>query len=391
MRGRGAPQLAGLVPAPLAVLALFTVLALFAAAAVAPAPAPASSVTPAVTPAGTWKLSSGRVYRWVALPGGVFEEQSMTSHTLAKSSCTLAAGTAVFRYKPVGGGVFAVYARRWTDACVASWEGEPKELLKIAVGSGRLKLSCDRAYTKACYSYTRVAAKPAPVRASTPAGTWKRDTGGTYRWVKRGSTWEETTLTSYTATGTKCRVAAGTLVYRYVPAGKGAYREQRRTWTKACRTGWKAGELLRLTPDASWLMHVQAADAADVWAGYARPGATPLPPSAGSPLGTWRIVAGRLYQWVAFGSGGFDELSLTPQRTDKGNCLIPRGTAVSRYTPLGGGVYDVSYRYWSDNCKTIAWDPPEERIKLVVRGNRLLFSCDRSYGELCWVGARVSG
>ena len=47
---------------------------------------------------------------------------------------------------------------------------------------------------------------------------------------------------------------------------------------------------------ASWLTLVSAADVSDVWCSS----------------------AGRLYQWVAF----------------------------------GGGVYDVSYRYWGDNCAT---------------------------------------
>lgn len=395
--GRGAAKLTVPAAAPLAALAVMLALGVVAAVAPAPAAVPPAAAAPAPaasTPVGLWKLPTGRVYRWVALPGGAFEEQSMTAHKLSKTQCLLTAGTAVFRYKPVAGGVYAVTARHWSDACAAGWAAEPKELIKLAASATRLQLSCGGAYTKVCFSYARVAAqpgpaKPAPTGAPTLAGTWKGDNGRTYRWVKRGTTWEETTLTPYTASGTQCRVAAGTLVYRYVVAAKGAYRTQQRTWTKACATGWKAAELLLFTLDASWLTLAYATDASDVWVSYARPGATPLPPSAGSPLGTWVIAAGQLYRWVAFGSGGFDELSLTRHRTSKGTCLIPRGASVRRYTPVAGGSYDVSYRYWSANCATSGWDPPEERVKLVVRGNRLLGSCSRSYGELCWVGRRV--
>lgn len=145
------------------------------------------------SPIGTWKAETGRMYRWTALPGGGFAEYSMTSHRTSKYHCLVRVNTLVYKYHPLGNGIYREDEFQWDKNCATSW-APGYETIKIVVTPTRMTHSCDKQYTKVCFSYTRAATDTvAPVvQALVSTGTAGGTTSLRYTVSDNsGKTWDE--------------------------------------------------------------------------------------------------------------------------------------------------------------------------------------------------------
>ena len=127
------------------------VLVLTAVVAAACATAAAAS-TP--SPIGVWKGQNQRIYKWIPYQGNGFEEHAMTSHRTSTNKCLVHVNEPVYRYLPVAGGHYKVTAKIWHAKC--NWDWEYESTITITVTPSRMTLSCDKQWTKACFTYTRV-------------------------------------------------------------------------------------------------------------------------------------------------------------------------------------------------------------------------------------------
>lgn len=147
----------------------------------------------ASSPVGMWKMTqNGRYYQWVAMPGGGFEERSMTVHRTATNKCLVPMNEPVYRYAPVGGGIYRMTGQFWRSDCTKHWEYE--STVKVVATSARLTLSCDKNYVKVCYSYTRAKTDVTPpvVHALPSHGQVGGDTVLRYTVSDNsGKTWDE--------------------------------------------------------------------------------------------------------------------------------------------------------------------------------------------------------
>jgi hypothetical protein len=118
-------------------------------------PAAASS-----TPVGLWRVSTGTVYRWVAITGG-YEEEFASSHTLGQS-CPAYAGDTVGRFYATGGDLYRAVRQVWRGVCVRWRCGrctrhlEPVGVVRIVVAGDRMTVSCPNKPGQVCETYTRV-------------------------------------------------------------------------------------------------------------------------------------------------------------------------------------------------------------------------------------------
>lgn len=148
------------------------------------------------SPIGTWKAENNRIYLWKALPDGGFSEYSMTAHKTKKYHCLVKKSTNVYRYHPLGNGIYREDEFQWDKKCATSW-ALGYETLKIVVTPTRMTHSCNKKYTEVCFTYTRKATDTvAPVvQALLSTGTVGGTTSLKYT-VKdsSGKTWEELTL-----------------------------------------------------------------------------------------------------------------------------------------------------------------------------------------------------
>ncbi len=119
------------------------------------APSAASS-----TSVGLWRVSTGTVYRWVAITGG-YEEEFAGSHTLAQS-CPAYAGDTVGRFYRTGGDLYRAVREVWRGVCVRWRCGrctrhlEPVGVVRIVVVGGLMTVSCPNKPGQVCETYTRV-------------------------------------------------------------------------------------------------------------------------------------------------------------------------------------------------------------------------------------------
>lgn len=146
------------------------------------------------SPLGLWKGQNDYTYRFVALAHGGYEEISLTRHRTSVNHCTIEPGTAVYRYHPLGGGVYSVDAFLWRKDCTTHWV-KADEQRRLTVEAARMTLSCDRDYARVCFSYRRLDASRPVVRALESTGK----AGGltVLRYVvydDSGRTWEDLTL-----------------------------------------------------------------------------------------------------------------------------------------------------------------------------------------------------
>jgi hypothetical protein len=121
----------------------------------------ASTAHGSVSPVGLWKAENGRTYRWAMLPGGVYGEYAMTSHRTSSHRCLVRPNTLVYRYHPLGAGRFAVDSFRWEAGCVTHWSLRD-ETIRITFTSKRMTESCDKQYSKVCWTYARAGDVRAP-------------------------------------------------------------------------------------------------------------------------------------------------------------------------------------------------------------------------------------
>ncbi len=147
------------------------------------------------SPIGLWKAETNRMYLWKALPGGGFVEYSLTKHKTSTGKCVINVNTNVYRYHPLGNGTYREDEFEWDNNCAPSWV-PGVATIKIVATPTRMTLSCDKKYTKVCFSYTRAADTVAPVvQALVSTGTVGGTTSLHYT-VKdaSGKTWEELTV-----------------------------------------------------------------------------------------------------------------------------------------------------------------------------------------------------
>lgn len=131
----------------------------------------AGAAAAALSPVGLWKAENGRSYRWAALPGGGYGEYAMTTHRTSKNRCLVKPNTLVYRYHPLGGGLFRMDSFIWNKDCSTHWSLSD-ETLKITVTATRMTHSCDKQYAKVCWTYTRARDMQTPkVQALSSEGT----------------------------------------------------------------------------------------------------------------------------------------------------------------------------------------------------------------------------
>lgn len=147
------------------------------------------------SPIGTWKAENERTYRWTALPGGGFNEYVMTSHRTSTNHCLVKANTLVYKYHPLGHGLYREDEFQWDKKCATSW-ALGHATIRIVVTPTRMTHSCDKQYTKICFTYTRTADTVAPVvQALASTGTAGGTTSLRYTVSDNsGKTWEEIDL-----------------------------------------------------------------------------------------------------------------------------------------------------------------------------------------------------
>jgi len=190
------------------VLVLLPALAAVAAGAALAAP----------SPLGVWKAQNHRIYRWIPYQGG-YEELALTAHRTPKNNCAVHVNEPVYRYTRIAGGHYRVTAKIWHKSC--SWDWEYDQTIAIAVAPTRMTLSCDKEWTKICWTYTRTNADTqAPVvQALVSAG--KAGGDASLRYTVRddsGRTHEELTL--YAGTVHHYKTTLGTSLAGHVYAYK---------------------------------------------------------------------------------------------------------------------------------------------------------------------------
>ena len=114
----------------------------------------ATAFASAPSPVGTWKAQNQRIYRWIPYQGNGYEEYSMTQHPTTTKKCVVHVNEAVYRYQPVAGGHYRVTTKWWNSQCVTHWEYDSTR--DMTVTATRMFLSCDKAWVKVCFSYTRM-------------------------------------------------------------------------------------------------------------------------------------------------------------------------------------------------------------------------------------------
>jgi len=156
----------------------------------------ATALASGASPVGVWKGQNQRVYTWIPYQGNGFEERAMTSHRTSTNKCLVHANEADYRYVPVAGGHYRVTAKIWHAKC--NWDWEYESTIALRVTASRMTESCDKQWTKVCFSYTRVNAdtQPPVVQALVSAGVAGGDASLKYT-VKdnSGKTHEELTVT----------------------------------------------------------------------------------------------------------------------------------------------------------------------------------------------------
>jgi len=131
----------------------------------------AGAAVAAPSPIGLWKAENGRTYRWAALPGGGYGEYAMTAHRTSKNRCLVKPNTLVYRYHPLGGGLFRTDSFIWQKGCSTHWSLN-ETTLKITVTATRMTHSCNKQYAKVCWTYTRARDTQTPrVQAVDSEGT----------------------------------------------------------------------------------------------------------------------------------------------------------------------------------------------------------------------------
>jgi len=160
-------------------------------AAVAAVAAAAALAAP--SPLGVWKAQNHRVYKWIPYKGG-YEERAMTAHVTPKNNCHVHVNEPVYRYTRVSGGHYRVTAKIWHKGC--TWDWEYDQTIAITVTPARMTLSCDKEWTKVCFTYTRSADTRAPV-VQALVSTGKAGGEASLRYTVKddsGKTHEELTL-----------------------------------------------------------------------------------------------------------------------------------------------------------------------------------------------------
>ena len=128
----------------------------------------AAAALAAPTPLGVWKAQNQRIYKWIPYQGG-YEELAMTAHRTAKNNCPVQVNEPVYRYTRVSGGHYKVTAKIWRKGC--KWDWEYDQTIAIGVTATRMTLSCDKEWTKVCWTYTRAAdTRPPVVQALVSTG-----------------------------------------------------------------------------------------------------------------------------------------------------------------------------------------------------------------------------
>ena len=96
------------------------------------------------TPVGLWRVSTGTVYRWVAITGG-YQEQFESRHTLA-NRCPAYADDTVGRFYATGDELYRAVRQVWRGVCVRWRCGrctrhlEPGGMVRIVVAGDRMKI-----------------------------------------------------------------------------------------------------------------------------------------------------------------------------------------------------------------------------------------------------------
>ena len=112
------------------------------------------------TPVGLWRISTGTVFRWVAVPGG-YEERFTGSHTLAQS-CPAYAGDTVARFYRIRGDRYRAVRQEWRGVCVRWHCGrctqvpQPAGTVRIVVAGDRMTVSCANRPGQVCETYARL-------------------------------------------------------------------------------------------------------------------------------------------------------------------------------------------------------------------------------------------
>ena len=131
----------------------------------------AGAALAAPSPIGTWKLDGrGWHYRWAAIAGGGFQETALTRHYTAKNHCLVAPPLVVYRYRPIGGGLYREEQLTWRQDCTTYWDTN-RETDRFEVTATRLKVHCSDDKMKVCWSYHRIDVTAPHVRALASTGT----------------------------------------------------------------------------------------------------------------------------------------------------------------------------------------------------------------------------
>lgn len=155
----------------------------------------ASAAYAATSPLGFWKRTGTTYeYKWVALGGGTLGEVSLTPHTTQTNRCPVPADTLVYRYHPLGGGLYREDEFTWESGCSTHWT-PGRETVKIVATATRLEIFCDKPYTRVCWSYTRIDRTAPTVQALASTGTVGGRTVLRYRvGDDSGKSWEALTI-----------------------------------------------------------------------------------------------------------------------------------------------------------------------------------------------------
>jgi hypothetical protein len=151
-----------------------------------------------VSPLGLWKAENGRINRWTLLANGAngaYGEYAMTSHRTSTNHCLVRPNTLVYRYHPLGGGLYRMDSFLWRKSCTTHWSLN-EETIKITVTRTRMTHSCNKQYRKVCWTYTRTRdTQPPKVRALDSEGSVNGVTS--LRYVvsdDSGRSWEALTI-----------------------------------------------------------------------------------------------------------------------------------------------------------------------------------------------------
>lgn len=152
------------------------------------------AVAAGASPLGLWKGQDGNTYRFVPLAHGGYAEIAVTRHRSSTGRCVVRAGTTIYRYHPLGRGIYSVDGFLWRKDCTTHWV-RADERLRLRATAARMTLSCDRKYAKVCFTYRRLDSRPPVARALPSTGTAGGTTVLRYQASDNsGRTWEELTI-----------------------------------------------------------------------------------------------------------------------------------------------------------------------------------------------------